>query len=286
MLEGMPSPRICICTGPPGGCGAGGLDGGRRVRRDRPGDAEHGDRDAAAGGVSRLAGRGGVRADADVCGAAEVRGGAGWRGGAGRAGRPRPPRALGEDKRDLARQWREQGDRIWRSAGGWAWRGPRWPAAWPRAGGGGRCRCRGRRSLSSRNLAGTRHWLRNRSRSQGRRQIQGRSSKRNRSPETGPGWQPSRGRERLPARRGTGRRRSAAAGAGRAGDHRRGVLVAVCGGDAAARVHGPGRGGAGAGVRRRRRARRWPGGSPMWRCCRRPACASRWGLRRSSRSST
>jgi len=29
-----------------------------------------------------------------------------------------------------------------------------------------------------------------------------------------------------------------------------------------------------------------PGGSAMWRCCRRPACASRWGLRRSSRSST
>src|SRR5216683_2017094 len=27
-------------------------------------------------------------------------------------------------------------------------------------------------------------------------------------------------------------------------------------------------------------------GSPMWRCCRRPACASRWGLRRQSRSST
>ena len=29
-----------------------------------------------------------------------------------------------------------------------------------------------------------------------------------------------------------------------------------------------------------------PGGSPMWRCCRPLACASRWGLRRSSRSST
>ena len=47
--------------------------------------------------------------------------------------------------------------------------------------------------MSSRNLAGTRNWLRNPGRSPGRRQIQGRSRKRNRSPETGPGWQLSRG---------------------------------------------------------------------------------------------
>ena len=170
-----------------------------------------------------------------------------WPGRTARAARGRWGR--------ISRTWRgsgvRRGNRIWRSAGGWVWRGPRWPAAWPRGRRRGRMRCRGRRSLSSRNRAGTRNWLRNPGRSLGRRQIQGRSRKRNRSPEAGPGWQLSRGREGCGRGAGRGRWRSAAAGAGRAEDHRRGVLVAVCGGDAAARVHGPGRGGAGAGVRRR-----------------------------------
>ena len=55
-------------------------------------------------------------------------------GAAALAGQDGPgrPRALGEDEQDLARQWRAQGESIWRSAGGWGWRGPRWPAESPR----------------------------------------------------------------------------------------------------------------------------------------------------------
>ena len=184
-------------------------------------------------------------------------------GQGGRAGRGRWAR--------ISRIWRgsgvSRGNRIWRSGGGWAWRGLRWPAAWPRgrrARQRGRMPAGGRKSLRSRtrlrNLAGTWNWLRNRGRSPGRGQIQGRrrsNRTRSRSPDAWPGWPLSRAGGRGAGR---GRWRSAvtAAGAGRAADHRRSVLVAVCGGDAAARVHGPGRGGAGAGVRGRARRRRVP----------------------------
>ena len=200
----------------------------------------------------------------------------------GGQGGPGRPRALGEDQQDLARQWREQGEsdlEIGRRLGVAGTTVARRLAAGTRARQRGRMPAGGRKSLRSRtrlrNLAGTWNWLRNRGRSPGRGQIQGRrrsNRTRSRSPDAWPGWPLSRARR---ARGGTGpvavrrhRRRG-----GRAADHRRSVLVAVCGGDAAARVHGPGRGGAGAGVRGR--ARR-TGRPPM----------SRWtspGLRRSSR---
>ena len=69
---------------------------------------------------------------------AAARGGAAALAGAGPAGAGR-----GRWGR-ISKTWRgsgvSRGNRIWRSAGGWAWRGPRWPAAVRAAGRGGRCR--------------------------------------------------------------------------------------------------------------------------------------------------
>ena len=177
---------------------------------------------------------------------------------------PGRPRALGEDKQELARQWREQGEsdlEIGRRLGVAGTTVARRLAARPASPAAAADAVPGQEELEfaepGRNLAGTWNWLRNPGRSPGRGQIQGRSrSKEEQEPGRVAGLAAEPGPGGRPARRGRGRLRSAAAGAGRAEDHRRGVLVAVCGGDAAARVHGPGRGGAGAGVRRRGRAGR------------------------------
>ena len=88
MLEGMPSPRDLHLHRAAGRVVV--LAGSAVV-------AEYGETDLAMrnmaivtlrGGVSRLAGRGGVRPDSDVCGPAEVRRVAAWRCGTGRPGRP------------------------------------------------------------------------------------------------------------------------------------------------------------------------------------------------------
>ena len=49
---------------------------------------------------------------------------------------PGRPRTLGRDQQELARQWREQGESDLEIGRGWAWRGPQWPAAWPRGAAG------------------------------------------------------------------------------------------------------------------------------------------------------
>ena len=113
---------------------------------------------------------------------------------------PGRPRALGEDKQELARQWREQGEsdlEIGRRLGVAGTTVARRLAARPRQ--RRRMPARGRRSLSSRSPepAGTWNWLRNPGRSPGRGQIQGRrrsNRTRSRSPDAWPGRQLSRGR--------------------------------------------------------------------------------------------
>src|SRR5271166_2604590 len=96
-------------------------------------------------------------------------------GAAALAGQDRPgrPRALGRTSGTWRGSGVSRGHRIWRSAGGWAWRGPRWPAAWPRGRRRGPVPGPGRKSLSSRSR--DRRWLRNSSRSRGRGTIQSRS---------------------------------------------------------------------------------------------------------------
>ena len=241
-----PRRGICVCTGPPGGWWCWWA---------RQLVAEYAETDLAMRNMVivtlRRVGFPGWRV-AEVFGltptyVARLKSAAARDGAAALAGQDGPgrPRALGEDKWDLARQWREQGEsdlEIGRRLGVAGTTVARRLAAGPAAGADAG---RGRRSLSSRNRAGTRNWLRNPGRSLGRRQIQGGSRKRNRSPETGPGWQLSRGRERLPARRGTGpaavrRRRSRAGRRSPAGCSGRGMRGRCC---CTRSRPGPGRGG-------------------------------------------
>ena len=255
ILEGMPAAAgPAICAGPPGGV---------RSWWARRCWSEYGDGDMAMRNMAivtlRRVGFPGWRV-AEVLGltptyVATLKSAASRRGAAALAGQDGPgrPRSLGEDQQDLARQWREQGEsdlEIGRRLGVAADHGGPPPGRRQRARRRRQAPGRARRSLRSRR----------RGRALAAEQQPGPG------PKAGPEQEDPAGRRRwCGAARSRGGRRSGvtAAGTGRAADHRRGVLVAVCGGDAAARVHGPGRGGAGAGVRRRGRA---AAAGPVRRC--------------------
>ena len=181
---------------------------------------------------------------------AAARGGAAALAGQDRPGRPR---TLGEDQQDLARQWREQGKsdlEIGRRLGVAGTTVARRLSARPAAGAGAVPRQEELEfagpAAEPRPEPGPRA---DSPQEQQRAEGEGEPGR-----WAGPAGVAEPGGRRRRAGRGGRRCAVTAAGAGRAADHRRGVLVAVCRGDAAARVHGPCRGGAGAGVRRRGRA--------------------------------
>src|SRR5216683_280417 len=261
MLEGMPSPRDLHLHRAAGRVVV--LVGSKLV-------AEYGETDLAMRNMvivtlRRLGFPGGRVAEVFGLTATYVsrlRTAAARQGAAALAGQDGPgrPRSLGEDQQDLARQWREQGEsdlEIGRRLG---------VAGTTVA-----------RRLAARPAAGADAWLRQAELElagpapgpqpePGPRAGSGQEEQQEEQPEEEEDEDESPVRGAAPAGAGRGGWAAAgpAAGAGRAADHRRGVLVAVCGGDAAARVHGPRRGGAGAGVRRHGRARRR--GVPVRRC--------------------
>ena len=209
-------------------------------------------------------------------------------GAAALAGQDGPgrPRALGEDKWDLARQWREQGEsdlEIGRRLGVAGTTVARRLAAGPAAGADA---VPGQEELEF--------------------AEPGRDPELAEKSRPGPGPQADSGPEQEEEEEpGDGARLAAEPGPGpgeAAGAARDGPAAVRCGRSRAGRRSPAGCSGRGMRGRccctRSRpgpgRGRCWrpppgpagPGGSAMWRCCRRPACASRWGLRRSSRSST
>ena len=206
-------------------------------------------------------------------------------GAAALAGQDGPgrPRALGEDKQDLARQWREQGEsdvEIGRRLG---------VAGTTVA-----------RRLSARPAAADAV--------PGQEELEfaepGRDPELAQESRPEPGPQADSGQERQEEEQepGGGGRLAAEPGPGEAAGAARGGAdggpppgpggPGITGGVFWSRYAGAmllhaftGRAGAGRVLESAAGAGR-PGGSPMWRCCRPPACASRWGLRRWSRSST
>ncbi len=173
-----------------------------------------------------------------------------WPGRAARAARGR----WGEDKQDLARQWRAQGEsdlEIGLRLGVAGTTVARRLAGQPAETGAGLRQ----EELELRRR--DRRWLQDGSRSQGRGTIQGGSS---RSLRAGPGGGEPAGAAPGGAGDGPPSLPPGPGGPRITG----GAFWSVRGGDAAARVHGPCRGGAGAGVRRRGRARR--GRVPVRRC--------------------